>query len=74
MCDSSRRTKLEYVKLVGDDAEKLFTLFGVEGCLVEVNPGRVLLPPKYEEIGERILDLPVLPDDVWLVSYPRTGQ
>nr|CAD7457251.1 unnamed protein product [Timema tahoe] len=75
--DLQKRNKtrqITYVKLGGDVASKLDTLFGVEGSLVEVNPGRVLMPPQYQEIGDRILNLPVRPDDVWLVSYPRTGS
>lgn len=49
-------------------------LFGVPDCMVEVNPGRVKLPPNFADISDRILDLKVLPDDVLLVSYPRTGN
>jgi len=66
--------QIKYGKVDENVSKKLDKLFGVENCLIEVNPGNVLLPPKYEEIGERILNLEVRPDDVWLISYPRTGE
>ncbi|KAL1138260.1 hypothetical protein AAG570_009949 [Ranatra chinensis] len=65
---------IKYEKLKDEVAEKLDKLFGVPGCLIEVNPGKVILPPKYQDLGERIYNLNVRPDDVWLVSYPRTGS
>lgn len=66
--------RLSFQKVEGEEAEKLDELFGVKDCLIEVNPGRVLMPPDFKEIGERIIDLKVREDDVWLVSYPRTGK
>lgn len=66
--------QIKYDKVDENVLKKLDELFGVENCLIEVNPGNVLLPPKFEEIGERILNLEVRPDDVWLVSYPRSGK
>lgn len=67
--------QLVYNKVEGPMAIKLETLFGLEdGGLIEVNPGKVLLPPKFKDVAQRILDLEVRPDDVWLVSYPRTGN
>lgn len=66
--------QIKYNDVEEEYKKKLDKLFGVENCLIEVNPGNILLPPKYEEIGERILNLEVKFDDVWLVSYPRTGN
>lgn len=65
---------IKYNKVDENFSKKIDKLFGVENCLIEVNPGNVLLPPKYVEIGERIMNLEVRPDDVWLASYPRTGK
>lgn len=66
--------QLVYSKIEGPMAVKLEELFGMEaGGLIEVNPGKVLVPPKFKDVAQRILDLEVRPDDVWLVSYPRTG-
>ncbi|KAE8751095.1 hypothetical protein FOCC_FOCC002180 [Frankliniella occidentalis] len=39
-----------------------------------VNPGRVIMPPRYQDIGDRIRGLRLSEDDVWVVSYPRTGS
>ncbi|KAG5866098.1 hypothetical protein JTB14_015931 [Gonioctena quinquepunctata] len=47
---------------------------GAENALVEFNPGRCILPPFFENYASQILDAPVREDDVWLVSYPRTGS
>ncbi|KAL0276598.1 UNVERIFIED_CONTAM: hypothetical protein PYX00_004141 [Menopon gallinae] len=66
--------RITYERIEGEDADKLDELFGVKDCLIEVNPGHVLLPPDFQEIGQRIVDLEVREDDVWLVSYPRTGS
>lgn len=65
---------IKYNKIEGKYAEKLDSLFGIKDCLIEVNPGKVLIPPKYQELGERILNMTVRSDDVWLVAYPRTGK
>lgn len=67
-------TSLTYDEIEEQYKRKLDKLFGLENCLIEVNPGAVLLPRKYKEFGERILNLQVRPDDVWVVSYPRTGM
>lgn len=48
-------------------------MFGIKDTLIEVHPGKVLVPPRFQEIGQRILDLEVRPDDVWVCGYPRTG-
>ncbi|KAK6622471.1 hypothetical protein RUM43_012828 [Polyplax serrata] len=66
--------RITYEKIEGEEGEKLDELFGIKDCLIEVNPGRVILPPDFKDIGERIMDLKVREDDVWLVSYPRTGS
>jgi hypothetical protein len=49
-------------------------MFNRQNCLIEVNPGRMLLPEKYKELGDRIRAMEVRPSDVWVVSYPRTGD
>ncbi|KAF7265624.1 hypothetical protein GWI33_020977 [Rhynchophorus ferrugineus] len=33
-----------------------------------------LLPPFYSEMANRILNTPIYKDDVWVISYPRTGS
>lgn len=63
-----------YREVEGTARKTIDSLFGVERCLIEVNPGACLLPSKYEEMGQRIYDMEVRPDDVWVVSYPRTGS
>ncbi|XP_050437128.1 luciferin sulfotransferase [Adelges cooleyi] len=65
---------IKYVNIEEKIAKRLDDLFGVKDCLIEVNPGQVILPPKYKDLGERIMNMEVRTDDVWLVSYPRTGS
>lgn len=31
------------------------------------------LPERYEQIGNQILEFEVRPDDIWVISYPKTG-
>lgn len=70
------RTKpnLTFSKLDKETGAKLDRMFEKEDCMVEINPGRVILPADYMNIGQDILDMEVLEDDVWMCSYPRTGK
>lgn len=65
---------LEYKSVEEKYANKLEAMFGLKNCLIEINPGKVLMPPYYKEVGSKIQNLKVLNDDVWLASYPRTGE
>lgn len=65
---------VRYDDLEEQYAKRLDDMFGVQHCLIEVNPGKCILPPKYKDMGQRIRNMEVRPDDVWLVSYPRTGK
>ncbi|KAF4518308.1 hypothetical protein B566_EDAN005877 [Ephemera danica] len=68
-------TTVTYSTVDESFADRLESLFGMkDGGLIEVNPGRVLMPPRFKEVAQRIVDLEVRPDDVWLISYPRTGS
>jgi len=53
-----------------DYIEKCFSNFNT---FIIVNPGNVIMPRKYNEIGQSIIDFKIRSDDVWLLSYPRTG-
>lgn len=58
----------------GKYAKRLDEIFGVETSLYEFNPGKVLLPPFFNDFAQKILDAPVREDDIWLISFPRTGS
>nr|CAI5870017.1 unnamed protein product [Callosobruchus analis] len=47
---------------------------GEGNSLWEFYPGKVVLPAFFENYAGRILDASVRKDDVWLVSYPKTGS
>jgi hypothetical protein len=68
------RDEISYRPVEGEDARKLDQMFNRRKCLMEVNPGRVLIPQKYEEMGQSIRAMEVRPSDVWIISYPRTGD
>lgn len=63
-----------YEKLENETGSKLDAMFGLQDCLLRVNPGRVVIPPKFKDMGEAIRNMEVRPDDVWVVSFPRTGS
>lgn len=47
---------------------------GAKNVLFEFNPGKCMLPDFFENYLENIWNMPVRKDDIWLVSYPRTGK
>lgn len=59
--------------IVGEYAEKLDKVFGVKDALLEYNPGKCLMPFYFSDIAQQVLDASIRDDDVWLVSFPRTG-
>lgn len=68
------RMRIQYNQLEMKISGKLDKMFQKENCFIQAQPGNVTLPKKFSEIGEAILDLEVRKDDVWVVSYPRTGK
>lgn len=66
--------RIQYNQLEMKISGKLDKMFQKENCFIQAQPGNVTLPKKFSEIGEAILDLEVRKDDVWVVSYPRTGK
>ncbi|CAH0554475.1 unnamed protein product [Brassicogethes aeneus] len=57
----------------GEYGKKFDDLVGVKNALYEF-PGKCLLPPFFASDAKRIIDAPVRDDDVWLISFPRTGS
>ncbi|EDW83235.1 uncharacterized protein Dwil_GK22430 [Drosophila willistoni] len=66
--------QLIYRELDADIVRRTNALFPAQDCFVEVLPDQLIIPRKYIELGESIRSLPVYKDDVWMVSYPRTGS
>ncbi|XP_048505631.1 luciferin sulfotransferase-like [Athalia rosae] len=65
---------LTYSTIDGEIGKKLDRMFSVENSFVRVEPGPCVLPPNYALYGPKIRDMEIREDDVWLVSYPRTGS
>jgi len=57
-----------------EKGEKLDEMFGVKPSFLRVLPGHCLLPPKIVFYAQKIRDFTVYEDDVWMISYPRTGN
>ncbi|ALC47387.1 St2 [Drosophila busckii] len=66
--------QLTYRELDADIVRRTNAIFPVQDCFVEVLPDQLIIPRKFVELGESIRRLPVYEDDVWMVSYPRTGS
>jgi len=66
--------QLIYRELEADIVRRTNAVFPAQNCFVEVLPDHLIIPRKYVELGESIRSLPVYQDDVWMVSYPRTGS
>lgn len=65
---------LTYTTVDGSIGDKLDKIFKVKSSFLKVQPGDCLLPPQYVFIGTKVRDLEIRNDDVWIVSYPRTGE
>lgn len=62
-------------KLLDDSiVDRLDSFYNKNNSFVEVNPGNVVMPRIFRDIGDQVLNFDVRPDDVWMVSYPRTGN
>lgn len=68
------KPSLTFSKLDPETGVLLDRMFEKKDCMMEINPGRVILPADYMTIGQDILDMEVLESDVWMCSYPRTGE
>lgn len=66
-------SQIECKALDGLVAKQLERFFNLENGFVEVNPGKVVLPKKFCDIHNDILDTKINKNDVWVVSFPRTG-
>jgi len=66
--------QLIYRELDADIVRRTNAIFPAQDCFVEVMPDQLIIPRKYVELGESIRQLPIYEDDVWMVSYPRTGS
>ncbi|KAK9877333.1 hypothetical protein WA026_017729 [Henosepilachna vigintioctopunctata] len=60
--------------IVGEYADKLERAFGFKNALFEYNPGKCLMPICFSDIAQQVLEAPVRDDDIWLISFPRTGS
>ena len=62
--------------VVAESLEKAFQdhFTGHNEGVVRATPGGFVLSPQYAAKAEAIYNLPLRADDVWLVSFPKTGE
>ncbi|XP_033205932.1 sulfotransferase 2 [Bombus vancouverensis nearcticus] len=65
---------LNFTTIEGDVGRRLDKMFGVKPSFLRVEPGHCLLPPQFVFHGVNIRDMEIYDDDVWMISYPRTGS
>lgn len=58
----------------GDVGARMDKIFGLKSSFLRVEPSHCLLPPHFVFYGTKIRDMEIYEDDVWMVSYPRTGK
>ncbi len=52
---------------------KLFAPGSIANKMVRSVPGDVYLPKKFASMAERIYNMEVRPDDIWILTYPKSG-
>ncbi|KAK2575934.1 hypothetical protein KPH14_007296 [Odynerus spinipes] len=72
--DKMSRKPITFSTVEGDVADKLDHMFGVRPSFFKAEPGNCLLPPHYVFLAKKIRDMEIYEDDVWIISYPRTGS
>lgn len=66
-------TKYEEVQPGSTEAYYLDTFFKRKNLFIKVNPGNVIMPRAMSEIGDEICKFSVRKNDIWMISYPRSG-
>lgn len=66
--------EITYKTVDGDVGARLDRMFGIKSSFLRVKPSDCLLPPHFVFYGTKIRDMEIYDDDVWMVSYPRTGS
>jgi len=68
------KKSIVFSTLEDETGDKLDEMFGLKPALVKMQPSRCLLPPKIIFYAQKIRDMPVYEDDIWTISFPRTGE
>ncbi|XP_034944435.1 luciferin sulfotransferase-like [Chelonus insularis] len=66
--------ELTFRTIDDNNGKKLDKMFGVKSSFLSVEPSGCIIPPHFVFLATKIRDMEVYDDDVWMVSYPRTGS
>lgn len=66
-------TEIKYADVDGQVSEILNKTFVTSFRNGYLKANDVVLPVYYRKFGQRILDMEIRDDDVWVCSYPKTG-
>ncbi|KOC59248.1 Estrogen sulfotransferase [Habropoda laboriosa] len=68
------KKSISFTTIEGDVGQRLDKMFHVKSSFLRVQPSHCLLPPNFVFYATKIRDMEIYEDDVWMVSYPRTGS
>lgn len=68
------KQSFQFSTIDDENGEKLDEMFQLKPSFLRVQPSRCILPPKFIFYAQKVRDFTVYEDDVWMISYPRTGK
>ncbi len=77
MSSHGHKYPFKWVPLSDEERERKARIFkhplSLEHNMVKSIPGNVYMPAGFTDIAERIYNMELRPDDIWIVTYPKCG-
>lgn len=61
-------------KIISVEVGLQFLLVDIHGGLVRVGPENHVLPTTFQQIAKEVYNLEPRSDDVWIATFPRSGD